>query len=163
MKDYGIDCAIRCCSDSSVAVGVVERTGIGRVRHLQTQYLWVRELASNGKISIHKVGTNSNLADLLIKYLDSDKIQEHLQRIGIYDVHNRPANAPKTIGNVEMHVRGRYHPAFKRRHFGRSNYKPFVSNSYNNTGNNITSYNNNSLDRRCNSHLDRAARVAPIL
>ena len=39
LRDYGIDCAIRCFFDSSAAVGIVKRIGIGRVRHLQTQYL----------------------------------------------------------------------------------------------------------------------------
>ena len=173
LRDYGIDCAIRCFSDSSAAVGIVKRTGIGRVRHLQTQYLWVQELINNGKVSIHKVGTNSNPADLLTKYLDSNKMHEHLQRIGIHDSHNRPTNAPKTIGNVDLHARGRSpRLEFNCCHFGRNNKSYFNDfnnfnnnhsyaykyNSYhdyncNNTGINTTICNNNFLDKFFNKSL----------
>ena len=69
---------IRCFSDSSAAVGIVKRDGIGKVRHLQTQFLWVQEMTTNNKASIHKVGTDSNPADLLTTYLDSKQLTDIL-------------------------------------------------------------------------------------
>lgn len=67
LKDFGIIANVRCFSDSSVAVGIVKRAGIGKISHQQTQCLWVQECISLGKASILKIGTNSNPADLLTK------------------------------------------------------------------------------------------------
>ena len=96
--DFGFNCEIRCFSDSSAAVGIVKREGIGKVRHLQTQFLWVQEMTSNGKATIHKVGTNDNPADLLTKYLDSNTIDKHLQHINLHTSSHRPLQAPHLVG-----------------------------------------------------------------
>lgn len=102
--DYGFNCKIRCFSDSSAAVGIVKRDGIGKVRHLQTQFLWVQEMTNNGKATIHKVGTNSNPADLLTKYLDSNTIEQHLQRIHLHSSLHRPSQAPLLVNYMHANT-----------------------------------------------------------
>ena len=36
LEDFGVQCAIEVCTAASAAVGVCERTGVGRIRHLDT-------------------------------------------------------------------------------------------------------------------------------
>ena len=82
----------------------------------------------------------------MIKYLDSNKIQEHRQRVGIYESHNRPANAPRVVGYVGLHARGSSHPEFNCCESNCVNERS-INNGHNNTGNTITNYNNNCLDK----------------
>ncbi len=102
VKDFGLDCNIRCFTDSSAAMGIVKRSGIGTFRHLQTQYLWIQEVVSSNKVSIHKVGTNDNVADLLTTYLDGNTIQHHIGHLNLVHSSHRPDNAPQLtkINNI---------------------------------------------------------------
>ena len=41
--DLGLDLGLKVFADSSAAIGICRRTGIGRVRHLAVGQLWVQE------------------------------------------------------------------------------------------------------------------------
>ena len=71
--DYGFTCDFQRLSDSSAAIAMTRRVGIGKVRQPQPPYLWIQELVSNSKVSMFKIGTNSNLADLFATYVDSNE------------------------------------------------------------------------------------------
>ena len=43
MKDFGIEKPVVMGADASAALGVIERRGIGRTRHLYTCALWFQE------------------------------------------------------------------------------------------------------------------------
>ena len=68
--------------DSSAALGVVSRKGCGRVRHLKLGHLWVQEVAHRGELAYHKVGGDSNVADLMTKHLKSERVRDLTQQIG---------------------------------------------------------------------------------
>ena len=68
--------------DSSAALGVVGRRGVGRVRHLKLGQLWVQEVAQRGELVYHKVGGDSNVADLMTKHLKSERVRNLTQQIG---------------------------------------------------------------------------------
>ena len=53
-------------SDASAAIGIANRLGAGKVRHIEVCQLWVQDLAASGKLSINKIGTKLNLADALM-------------------------------------------------------------------------------------------------
>ena len=42
-RDLGIEVLIRLHVDASAALGIVERRGVGRVRHLDVGSLWIQE------------------------------------------------------------------------------------------------------------------------
>ncbi len=67
LHDLGIETAVRCFTDSSAAIGITKRIGTGKVRHLQTQFLWVQELLANGRVQICRIGTHNNPPDLMTK------------------------------------------------------------------------------------------------
>ena len=42
-KDFGHDTLVRVWTDSSAALGISTRSGLGKLRHLETHTLWVQE------------------------------------------------------------------------------------------------------------------------
>ena len=43
LKDLGIQARVRVLADASAALGVVNRVGLGKLRHLHTNWLWVQD------------------------------------------------------------------------------------------------------------------------
>ena len=81
--DMGREMAGRIWADASAALGVVARSGIGKIRHLDTSLLWVQESAAREKLSYRKVAGENNVADLLTKYLAQEVIMRHSKGIGM--------------------------------------------------------------------------------
>ena len=48
-RDLGLDMECELYCDSSAALGISQRAGIGKVRHLRTQGLWVQEVRIPGR------------------------------------------------------------------------------------------------------------------
>ena len=59
--------------DSSAAIGVVNRRGSGKLRHIRVGQLWIQEMAENGEVANNKVGGEQNIADLMTKHLADRK------------------------------------------------------------------------------------------
>ncbi len=43
LKDWGINKASVIYSDASAALGILSRTGLGKLRHIDTNYLWLQQ------------------------------------------------------------------------------------------------------------------------
>ena len=57
-------------TDSSTAKAIMQRLGPGRrAKHLEVQSLWVQHLVTIGLISLNKVNTLENCADVLTKHV----------------------------------------------------------------------------------------------
>ena len=68
LKKIGIDDAhLRILSDSSAARAVEIKRGSGRMKHLDTCYLWMQESFRIEGIQIAAIGTAVNWADALTK------------------------------------------------------------------------------------------------
>jgi hypothetical protein len=64
-------------TDSSAALGIATRSGLGKLRLLETHTLWVQEKVRVGAIAVRKVRGDVNPADLFTKHLPStDKIHQ---------------------------------------------------------------------------------------
>ena len=50
--------------DASAALATVARHGLGKLRHLDTNYLWIQEKAAKGELNFKKVAGVDNGADL---------------------------------------------------------------------------------------------------
>ena len=81
-KDLGIEMKGRVHTDSSAAKGMASRRGLGKTRHIDTQYLWVQERLSSGSFTLHKEGTNDNVGDLFTKHLEQAKSSDFTARLG---------------------------------------------------------------------------------
>ena len=67
MQDTG---KIALHTDASAAIGISNRIGIGKVRHIEVNQLWLQEKVAAGKFQVIKVPTDSNLADAFTKGVD---------------------------------------------------------------------------------------------
>ena len=57
-------------TDSSSAKAIIQRLGPGRrAKHLEVQAMWVQQLNKIGLVSLNKLGTLENVADLLTKHV----------------------------------------------------------------------------------------------
>lgn len=74
LADFGVWVRVRICSDASAAIGMVNREGLGRVRHLAVAALWVQSKRASGEINFEKIDGNSNPADMLTKGVDEEKL-----------------------------------------------------------------------------------------
>ena len=82
-QDVGMkmECELYC--DSSAALGIAQRAGIGKVRHLRTQGLWVQEVRISGRIVYKKVLGTKNPADLMTKHMSADLTRQHLETLNM--------------------------------------------------------------------------------
>ena len=71
MAEMRMSADVRVWSDSSAAVGMCGRSGLGKFRHVQTRTLWVQERVRSGAIELRKVSGLVNPADLFTKHLTS--------------------------------------------------------------------------------------------
>ena len=80
MADMGMTARVRVWTDSSAAVGICGRSGLGKLRHVQTHALWVQERVRSGAIELRKVNGLVNPADLFTKHLTSrDRVTQLIE------------------------------------------------------------------------------------
>jgi hypothetical protein len=97
VQDFGRDCALRIHVDSSAAIGICRRTGVGKVRHLDTRLLWIQELVRDGTLEVIKIAGIINPADLMTKHLAAEAISANLARLGCFECAGRSELAPRCI------------------------------------------------------------------
>ena len=79
--DLGCPTGGRIMGDASAALAIIARRGIGRIRHLDTNYLWVQEQAAKGKLAYEQIAGKRNGGDLFTKPLSWEDISGHVSRI----------------------------------------------------------------------------------
>ena len=94
-NDLGINLDLEIHADSSAALGICKRSGIGRVRHLAVGQLWVQERLRSGDFKLFKVAGAMNPADLFTKHLARDLMDQHLQRMSVARSEGRACSAPE--------------------------------------------------------------------
>ena len=93
--DLGTPLGVRVWTDSSAAIGICSRQGLGKLRHIDTQTLWVQEKVRTKQIILKKVHGEVNPADLLTKFLSSkDKIEQLVKLFGLEFMSGRAKSAP---------------------------------------------------------------------
>ena len=73
---------IKLRTDASAAHGIAHRRGVGKVRHLETNLLWLQEKVGMGEITVEKVPGTKNVADALTKYIGAEEIRKHVECMG---------------------------------------------------------------------------------
>ena len=82
-------------TDASATLGIVNRQGLGKLRHVKVQYLWLQEKVRDKSLVVVKVPGPENPADLMTKYLPATDIERHLVTMSVETRDNRAENAPK--------------------------------------------------------------------
>jgi hypothetical protein len=55
LEDFGIRVTIRINTDASAAKGIANRRGLGKVRHIAVNQLWIQDRISRGDLTIGKI------------------------------------------------------------------------------------------------------------
>ena len=84
-------------------LGISQTAGIGKVRHLRTQVLWVQECRVNERLAYHKVLEAMTPSDVVTKHVPGELLDEHLETIGVRIIGGRAETAPE-ISALESRV-----------------------------------------------------------
>ncbi len=77
-------------------MGICGRQGLGKLRHLDTQCLWVQQRVRDRSFELRKVRGDDNPADLFTKHLTSaPRVQDLLQKFGCEYAEGRAESAPE--------------------------------------------------------------------
>ena len=94
LADFGIALTrLTLRSDATAAIGITQREGLGKVRHLATADLWVQQRLRRQEFRIAKIPGPQNPADLGTKGLERDAVQRHLRSLGLARLDGRSAAA----------------------------------------------------------------------
>ena len=81
-EDFGLKLRVRLHVDAAAALGILERQGVGRVRHLDIGMLWLQESQLRRMVELTKVWGTSNPADLMTKHVAIDLVDKYSQQLG---------------------------------------------------------------------------------
>ena len=68
-------------SDASAVLGIAQRRGVGKVRHVEVHQLWLQDRVSQGDLKVRKIDGTKNPADAVTKHLDGVKLREHCDKV----------------------------------------------------------------------------------
>ncbi len=81
-RDFGIEVACRVHMDAKAALAIIAREGLGKMRHVDTAWLWLQQVREGGKAIFQKISGDDNPADAMTKYVDKPKLIKHMARMG---------------------------------------------------------------------------------
>ena len=95
-RDLGLSTTVKVWTDSSAAIGICSRQGLGRLRHVEANTLWVQEKVRSRAMELLKVRGEVNPADLFTKHLSSaDRVDQLVKLFGCRFCGGRPEAAPQ--------------------------------------------------------------------
>ena len=93
-SDFGTPMEVYLHVDASAAIGFAQRTGLGTIRHLDTQSLWIQDAVRHKRVSLLKIPGTENPADLMTKPLESATQDKLMSKLGLVVLDGRAASAP---------------------------------------------------------------------
>ena len=94
-KDIGMHMKLRIHSDATAAIGIARRRGLGKLRHLDVEDLWVQHKVRSKQVELVKVDGKVNPADIFTKYVEAPLLQKALISMGLNSETGRAKSAPK--------------------------------------------------------------------
>ena len=95
LGDLGSKVRLQVLTDSSAAKGIASRRGLGKVRHVEVNQLWVQEKVADGSIELSKVGGDVNIADSLTKHVGREILERHMKETNQSVVEGRHVLMPR--------------------------------------------------------------------
>ena len=107
-SDLGDKLDARVHTHASAKLGIVNRQGLGKLRHVKVQYLWLQERVRSKELMVNKVAGPDNPADLMTKYLPAADMEKHLEFLAIDRRLNRAEAAPR-LGLSQLQATDSWH------------------------------------------------------
>ena len=95
MRGTGCSVSGEIWSDAGAALGIIHRTGLGKIRHIDTGLLWIQQTAAEQRLRFQQVLGKHNPADLFTKYLDQATSEGHITTPHYKFINGRVKEAPK--------------------------------------------------------------------
>ena len=76
---------VRLFIDSSACRSILQRQGVGKVRHLSTRCLWMQQFCKRGVFSVHPIETKLNVSDIGTKRHPRSRMLYLMFLLGVYD------------------------------------------------------------------------------
>jgi hypothetical protein len=102
LHDFGVRCYCMLASDSTAAIAICGRIGAGKVRHLDTRFLYVQQLLREGLISIRKVDGAYNVSDILTKAVSAETLNRLWDQLSLTKLCVRCHTISSIIGSVQF-------------------------------------------------------------
>ena len=93
--DLGFTIAIRIHSDACAAIGIARRRGLGKIRHLDVEDLWVQQKVRDNSVELVEVLGADNPADIPTKYVAAELLTKMLTKINLQFIDGRSSAAPE--------------------------------------------------------------------
>ena len=96
LEDVGVSLPLRVWTDSIATIGICGRQVLGKLRHVDTQCLWIQQRFRDGSFELRKVLGTDMPADLFTKHLGpEEKANGILNMLTCYRDAGRAQTAPK--------------------------------------------------------------------
>ena len=83
-KDWGLQTENEVYMDAGAGIAMGSRRGLGKAKHVDTQYHWVQDRVAMRYFRLKKVGTDEMLADVLTKHVTEEKMNKVLRGMNFY-------------------------------------------------------------------------------
>ena len=81
-RELGVELGLVSRCDSSAARGILNRSGAGRVRHLELRHLWVQDHVAQGTVVTQWIPRATNPADVLTHKCNRQDFSTKLRQLG---------------------------------------------------------------------------------
>ena len=99
LKDFGWSLN---WSDANVAIGIINKNGLGKTRRIETGSLWVQHIAAQQRLGFSNAIGKDNPADLFATYSDLKIIDHHLEDINYHKTRMILNTLPPLVTNNDM-------------------------------------------------------------
>ena len=105
LADLGVDLEIKVFTDATTGKAMATRRGLGKVRHIAVNELWIHEKIHDGNIKVMKIKNKFNPADLMTKHLSQAEIARILEQLVHVHAEGRSEHASElaTVAEREHH------------------------------------------------------------
>ena len=95
--DFGILVGGVIKSDASAALGIIQRQGLGKLRHIDTSFLYIQQINVDRVLRFEKTSGDSNPSDICTKGLAGPKIMKFIERMSMEFIDGRASAAPNLV------------------------------------------------------------------
>ena len=98
MNDAGIEkTKLGIYTDASAAIGIAQRFGLGRTRHIDVSMLWIQQKQWKKRFEIAKIDGKKKTADLFTKHVPQNLAVQQMNSIGFQHREGRAAKAVEVV------------------------------------------------------------------
>ena len=95
--DFGILVGGVIKNDASAVLGIIQRQGLGKLRHIDTSFLYIQQINVDKVLRFEKTSGDSNPSGICTKGLAGPKIMKFIERMNMEFVDGRASDAPNLV------------------------------------------------------------------